>query len=300
MKDNLLKYMGGKNTLAEFIIKKMAAHTTYVEVYLGSATIYLQKPIAKVNVLNDFNGNLVNLYMTVMDKDKKEYLSEMLENTLYSREMFLKFRQMYDSPNEWMMKESVLRAYLYLYLNRVSFNGMFKSYARRDDSSVLYSLDNTIKSMSRMFHAGKAVIEKLSFDSLLLNEGKLRYDNKDTLLYADPPYWVTTEPGNEYYEKLMSKKDHEVLRDLLFQHKKAKWLLSYDDHDKVRNLYGLPTRQKDGILKSTTNPNVMAILTPDTFQSSASLMDGETKYLQELLIANYNLETTNTLFDDES
>lgn len=293
--------MGGKNTLAEFIIKRMPPHNFYCEVYVGSATIYLQKPIAKTNVLNDLNGNLINLYMVVLDEDKKDMLKHLLEhNTLYSREMFLKFRKKYDDVMSWMKEESVLRAYMYLYLNRVSFNGMFKSYARRDDSSVLYSLGNIIDSMSRMFHAGKVVVEKLDFSSFLLDENGLRYDKNDTLLYADPPYWVTTEPGNEYYEKLMSKADHETLRDLLFQHKKAKWLLSYDDHAQIRNLYGLPVRQTEGILKSTSNPNVMAILTPETFQSSASLAPGDSKMLRELLIANYNLETTNTLFDEQS
>jgi DNA adenine methylase len=74
----------------------------------------------------------------------------------------------------------------------------------------------------------RVTIERMDFARLIAE-----YDAADTFFYLDPPYY-----GNEvYYEgKHFGKGDHERLRDALAK-VKGKWLLSYNDHHEIRDLY---------------------------------------------------------------
>lgn len=318
MEENVLRWIGGKHTLGAFIISLMPPHSDYVEVFMGGGNIFLQKPLApKINLVNDLNGNLVNMYKVINHPEKKELLKNLLDNCAYSRELFEYFRTMYHKDMTYLNLEEVTRAFIYIYLNRVSFNGMSQSYARRDDPTVLYTLDNIIDKMFRKFQAGKVVFEKLPFEELLaetawekdeLKIKKLYYDRKDVFIYLDPPYWVTTQAvGSAYYEKVMKKSEHTILKNILIKHKSAKWLMSYDDVPEVRYLYGLPITHNDPTLQMVSSiEGIRAILTPETHQSSAAFTASETEaktgkseqiYKRELLIANYDLQTINTLFE---
>jgi DNA adenine methylase len=56
---------------------------------------------------------------------------------------------------------------------------------------------------------------------------------RHAFIYADPPY---VEKGPELYKHPMSLADHQRLAVAL-QHCRAEWVLSYDDHPLVRELY---------------------------------------------------------------
>ena len=65
-------------------------------------------------------------------------------------------------------------------------------------------------------------------------EAVIRDASRPAIIYCDPPYW---HQGNALYQHGFSYEDHErlarALRDTPHQ-----WVLSYDDCDEVRNLYG--------------------------------------------------------------
>ena len=58
------------------------------------------------------------------------------------------------------------------------------------------------------------------------------YDRPTALFYLDPPY-VDTE---KYYEGPFCAQDHHRLREVL-SHVKGRFILSYNDHPLVRELY---------------------------------------------------------------
>jgi len=72
------------------------------------------------------------------------------------------------------------------------------------------------------------VIEKLDFEVLMR-----RYDKPDGFIYLDPPY---VELGTKLYDNSFGDDEHMRLRDVLAD-MKALWLLSYNDHPLVRELY---------------------------------------------------------------
>lgn len=298
MADSPLVWTGGKRTLGPWIISKMPYHKKYVEVFFGAGHIFLQKPPAEINVVNDLNGALVSMWKTIRNEQKLRDLEMLFEYCVYSRELWEYFVSLYKDLKLWTNYSDFERAFMFIYINRCSFNGQMNGYSRTDSPRNLYEARGTLKAIFNHFQKAKVVFENLSFLDLLTRgeQDVPIYDDDDTFIYADPPYAVTLEAvGKKYYECLMSEFEHERLSRILFSHRRAKWMLSYDDHPLVRKWYSLE-ETKPGIFKSTKRENVEAILTPSTFQSAMAGKSEEALYRQELLISNYPLENANTLF----
>jgi DNA adenine methylase len=60
------------------------------------------------------------------------------------------------------------------------------------------------------------------------------WDRPDTFFYCDPPYFGATPYRKGV--KAFTNQDHEDLSSLL-HHIPGKWLLTYNDHPRVRELY---------------------------------------------------------------
>ena len=147
MKENILKWMGGKHALAPYIIGKMPPHNGYVEVFGGALHVFFQKPISsRMNVVNDLNGNLVNMYKVINDPLEFERLNHYLDHSLYDRNMFNYLQKIYrNGGNIWRQMSTAERAFVFIYLNRSSFNGKTVDYAKRVDPGIMYNLKSIIK-----------------------------------------------------------------------------------------------------------------------------------------------------------
>ena len=86
MAQPIIPWLGGKRRLADTLLARFPSHTCYVEVFAGGAALFFLRPPADVEVLNDVNGELVNLYRVV-----KVHLEEFVRQfkwALSSREVF--------------------------------------------------------------------------------------------------------------------------------------------------------------------------------------------------------------------
>jgi DNA adenine methylase len=225
----IVNWYGGKNKLARQIISMMPPHEHYVEVFMGGASVFFQKPKSPRNTLNDFNGNLVNLFVQV--RDNYEALAKKCEWTLYSREEYNKFYRLYQ--NKFKDIDDTTRAMMYLFLIRASFNSQIETdfSASIESNSASFNLSMLERIKLARNKLDGCVIENRSFEEILEKYGSL--DN--SFLYLDPPYWVTMQESN-YYEHAFSKLQHIGL----FLHLKkctAPWILSYDDVPEIVELY---------------------------------------------------------------
>lgn len=63
----ILKYPGAKWRLASFIIEHMPEHESYVEPYFGSGAVFFNKAPARIETINDIDGNVVQFFKTCRD-----------------------------------------------------------------------------------------------------------------------------------------------------------------------------------------------------------------------------------------
>ena len=72
---------------------------------------------------------------------------------------------------------------------------------------------------------------------------------EDVFIYLDPPYY---QKGAELYMNFYSKEDHEKLSRYVHRIKK-KWMVSYDSHDFILNLYASEKKVRYKLSQSASN-----------------------------------------------
>ncbi|MEQ9132634.1 MAG: DNA adenine methylase [Salinisphaeraceae bacterium] len=196
----IIPWIGGKRRLAPEILPLFDnQHTCYVEAFAGAAALFFLKRSSDVEVINDVNGELVNLYRVV-----KNHLEEFLRQFKWA----LSSRQIY----QWMQLTEpvtltdIQRAARFLYLQKLSFGARVdgQSYGTATTSGPRLNIIRLEEDLSeawlRLQHAH---IEHLPWRTCVE-----RYDRPHTLTYCDPPYWETEGYGVPFewpeYEALAS------------------------------------------------------------------------------------------------
>ena len=62
-----IPYTGNKSCIVKTILDVMPPHDTYIEPCMGSAEVFFRKKPANLEILNDYNGDLVNLFRALQD-----------------------------------------------------------------------------------------------------------------------------------------------------------------------------------------------------------------------------------------
>ena len=110
----VIPWIGGKRRIADWILSKMPQHACYAEAFCGAAAIYFSKPPSKVEVINDINGELVNMYR-IIQHHPEEFIRQ-FKWALSSRKVF-----------EWEKKKvpetltDIQRAARFFYLQKQAF-----------------------------------------------------------------------------------------------------------------------------------------------------------------------------------
>ena len=219
-----LRYPGGKFYGFPRLLPYLStSHKEFREVFVGGASVFLGKPLAEENWLNDLDQELINFYQVIANESSRKKLYKLLEDETASRKRHAEVLA-------FKPKNKIEEAFQYFYLNRTSFSGiMYKprwGYAL--GSSV--TPDKWTKIIEpvgeKLSHAR---ITSLDFRKVIKAPGH----GKSTLLYLDPPYFVASKA---IYKNEFSKKDHLELASLL---KKTpfKFILSYEDSRQIREIY---------------------------------------------------------------
>lgn len=230
-------------------------HSIYIEVFGGAASVLYQKQPSKLEVLNDINGELINLHRAI--RNNPQTLSMFLNDLFISREIFDDIRKRKMKP-----KNNIERAAFYFYQLTQSFGSKGDNFAMSAKSGR--KPKNIYRDFKKISDRLKYVtIENMSFSKLIP-----LYDKEDAFFYVDPPY-VSTE---SYYKNTggFGIKEHEQLAELLSK-VKGKFLLSYNDSVVVRELY------KDFNIRSTK----------EIEYTLGKNMHGKNKSVREVFITNY-------------
>lgn len=218
----IIPWIGGKRRLAKHIIPRFPAHECYVEPFCGAAALYFMKDQAHVEVLNDINGELVNLYRVV-----KHHLDEFVRQfrwALTSREIY---KWMQITPEETLTDiQSAARFY---YLQKLAFGGKVdnQTFGTATTSAPRLNLLRIEEDLSQAhLRLSRTYIEHLSWQDCIR-----KYDREHTLFYCDPPYWGTegygVDFGLEQYDQMA-----ELARSI-----KGRMIVSVNDIPEMRQAF---------------------------------------------------------------
>lgn len=223
-----IPWVGGKFLLAPDIVALIPdIRKTYIEVFGGGGKVLFLKgrQSREVEIYNDINKDLVNLFRIV--RDRLDQFKSRQYFLLSSRHEYSEFLKNYRAGK---FKDDIDRAIIFYYLIKTSFGagittGWGVSKVRPSKyPACLEDLEEVRERLKRVH------VECLSYDRLIP-----KYDAKEAVFYCDPPYYLTLEkPG--YYQHELKEEDHARLRDLLAGID-GRFILSYDNHPAVRKLY---------------------------------------------------------------
>jgi len=221
MASPIIPWLGGKRRLADTLIHRFPAHTCYVEVFAGGAALYFLRHPAEVEVINDVNGDLVNLYRVV-----KHHLEEFVRQFKWALSSRQIFRWMQDTPGEVLT--DVQRAARFFYLQQQAFGGRVdgQTWGTATTAPPVNLLRIEENLSAAHLRLSSAYIEQLDW-AVCMD----RYDRPHTLFYLDPPYWQTEGYGVPFpwdqYERMAV-----LLRQL-----KGKAIVSINDHPDIRRCF---------------------------------------------------------------
>lgn len=217
--NSFISWIGGKKLLRNKILEQFPENFgRYIEVFGGAGwVLFAKEKHANLEVYNDVNSNLVNLFRCV--KFHPEAVQKELDFCLISREQFFDYAEQIDVRG----MTDIQRAARFFLLIKNSFGADCRSFGMksRDMEKTVDYLAEVSKRLNRV------VIENKDFENLIKT-----YDRSDTLFYLDPPYYST----EKYYPDRFNPEDHERLKNCL-DGIKGKFVLSYNDCPEIKELY---------------------------------------------------------------
>lgn len=222
-----LVWLGGKGMFTNTLLPLLPAHSRYIEVFGGGASLLFAKPQTAFEVYNDVDPALADFFRVVQDPDIFPAFYRQILLTLHSRQLYNEYRADWEDTDD-----RANRVAKWLMVTRQSFAGRFGgSWAFSvKEASMAIKFMNAIRRLPLVADRLTDVkIENQSWDTLID-----RYDEPGTFFYCDPPYVASTRRSGEYsYE--MTDDDHQRLVDRL-RTMKADCLLSGYDNEIYKDL----------------------------------------------------------------
>jgi DNA adenine methylase len=250
-------WMGSKRTLAPEIVRELGPHTQFFEPFCGSMAVLLAKDPSRNETVNDLHGDLINLALILQDPRQAVELYERLQRTLFHEELFKKSLEMLDI--ELPQIERAYWYFLHSWMGRNGIAGIQKSRGSGLSLAVRWTAGGgsptvRFRSVTESIPAWHARLQNV----VILNRDAFeiipRFDDAETTaIYVDPPYLADTRSGfngsggQSRYEHefnhgassglFKAEDDHARLAEILCAFKRARIVVSYYDHPRLKELY---------------------------------------------------------------
>lgn len=244
-----LRYPGGKAVLSEFLAATISengiADCTYMEPYAGGAgaalNLLLEKKVARI-LLNDADRAVWSFWHAALHHT--DSLIEKIESTAVTVAEWRRQRALYlEAP-----RRIVDLGFAAFFLNRCNRSGIMTN------GGIIGGIDQTGKwkidarynkpELIRRIRAIAALRDQIQVSNLdaieflrmfIPKRNRLNY-----LVYLDPPYFVK---GSRLYLNYYEERDHAALATYLRRLRGLKWLVTYDNVPRIRELYEWPGNQ---------------------------------------------------------
>jgi DNA adenine methylase len=219
----ILNYVGSKWNIANWIIQHMPEHNVYLEPFFGSGAVLFNKLAAKIETVNDIDGNVVNLFKVIREKPNE--LAKAVGFTPYSRDEYYRSFELLEQE-----LSDVERARVFLircWMARGGKTSDRTGWRHNIDVSTMNALPDWNVLPETILAAAKRLkeVQIECQDAVTLIE---RYNREDCLIYADPPYLLETRTQRHYAHE-MSNEEHIKLLEVLNKHRGFVLLSGYDN-----------------------------------------------------------------------
>jgi DNA adenine methylase len=227
----IIPWIGGKRRLAKTILPLFPEHRTYIEPFCGAAALFFMKDPAPVEVINDINGELMNLYRVV-----KYHLDGLVQEFRWELVGRLQFEWHLHQPAEQLT--DIQRAARFYYLQKTCFGGKVQGQNFGVDAGRPPRLHQL--RMEEDLSAAHQRLVSATIEHLPWTDCVARYDRPESLFYCDPPYWKTegygVNFGFENYDRLA-----QIALSI-----KGKMVISVNDIPEMRKVFkGLRMQRTD-------------------------------------------------------
>ena len=206
----VLKYSGSKWRIAKWICGHIPAHRTYLEPFFGSGAVFFNKKLSHVETINDLNGDVVNLFRVI--RDRREEIIRVVALTPWSR------REYYDSYEKTGDPVEDARRFLVrcwgAYGAKLSDRAGWASDIQGRKGTCLPKVWGGLP--NRITVAAERLMQAQIEEQPALDLMR-RYRYPEVMIYADPPYLLSTRSKRQYAAE-MTDQDHVELLEALDDH----------------------------------------------------------------------------------
>lgn len=236
-------YMGGKISHLNWLLPLLPHTKTYVEPYGGCMAAMLNKPKSPIEVYNDLNSEVYNLFRVI--REELEELSRLLNYTVYSREDFTVAAKGVEGVNNVekarlffvkLLQSRLCNPTNKLTSGRWNFSTTSKCGRWGARNNMPQGVSRFISKVDMLPEIAKRIrqIQIENYPALRVLE---LYDSPETLFFCDPPYPHESRTKHNIYKYEMSEKDHRELAARLNGVKGMVAVSGYDC-DLMNELYG--------------------------------------------------------------
>lgn len=219
---SLVRWAGGKGKQLNDLLPLIPQTRVFVEPFGGGCSVLLNRERSEVEVYNDLDGALVNLFEVLRGDDTHAEFARLLDLTPYSREVFeecLSFDGIADPTRRAVA--------FYTVLNQ-SISG--KRLASKGD----WSRGRADNLASRWFQRQEklgGIHERIRHVQIECRDALdilQEWDTDETTFYCDPPYILDTRRKKRYYAVEPGDEYHKELVDVLLRVRGNVVLSGYD------------------------------------------------------------------------
>ncbi len=221
-----LRWFGAKTQLAPVIAGLFVPHRCSVELFAGSAAVTLAKTPARTEVLNDLDGEVVNLFGVLRCPSRALAKANALALTPYARAEWEAAREPTEEPVErarrFLVRSWQTHGHRVVGASGWRHDGPRKTQRGGSVTSAWRGLPSRVE----------AVVERLrevQIECRPALDVLSRWHHEEVLVYADPPYLGETRTGHDAYypHDLAGEKEHAALLEALLAHPGPVYLSGY-------------------------------------------------------------------------
>lgn len=237
-----LRYPGGKSSLTGFLVEILHNNNllegTYIEPFCGGAGAALNLLIhgyVKKIIINDIDIHIYAFWHSILSNPEK--FIHRIESTPISVEEWYKQKNISKDADSTIFE----LGFSTFYLNRCNRSGILKAnpigglkQTSRWKIDARYNKRSLIKRIE-VISKFRESIRVENKDAILFLENIFHELKERSFIYLDPPY---VEQGPGLYLNALTERDHATLAKILRKETNHVWLLTYDNSEKVKMLYG--------------------------------------------------------------